>query len=464
MNKLLKAILCAGMTLGILMCSTSQSIMADGDSTVQVIQEGTLYWIQYSDGSWCCFDAVTGPKVGWFLYHGNWYYLDESGNMVTGWAPSGGKLYYLGDNGIMVTGWQTIDGQDYYFDESGALDLDVTNAYQKVTFEEGWKVNCAGTWYQYEDGSFAVSEFKEINGETVYFNDDGYMVYYWALIDGSWYYFDAVYCYEEDYGGYILYGSMLTGWLGKDGEAYFTSFTYQDTNTYYFGEDGIMVTGWQTIDGEKYYFNASGALVTLGGWKKNSTGWWYESADGTYPASEFKVIDGKTYYFNSNGYMVTGWKEIDDTWYYFNGSGAMMTGWIQSSNVWYFMNEDGTMHTGLLDDNGTKYFLKDSGAMLTGWKELDDTWYYFGSSGAMVTNGWAKSGNSWYYLGSDGEMVTNEWIDGKYFVSDSGQMVTYAYIHEGDKYYWVNSSGAYEAKWTTTTKPNGYKIVEYEDK
>ncbi len=47
-----------------------------------------------------------------------------------------------------------------------------------------------------------------------------------------------------------------------------------------------------------------------GQWEKNGTGWWYNYADGTYPANTWEWIDsdqdGKAecYRFDGNGYVV----------------------------------------------------------------------------------------------------------------------------------------------------------------
>ena len=138
-------------------------------------------------------------------------------------------------------------------------------------------------------------------------------------------------------------------------------------------------------------------------WKKDSTGWWYDRGDGSYPVSKFEMVDGATYYFNGAGYMMTGWQYLDSSWYYFGGSGAMARGWQYLGGAWYY--------------------LSGSGAMMTGWQKLDGVWYYLGGSGAMVT-GWEYLGGAWYYLGGSGAMVTGTVvIDGEeYFFDDNGAM------------------------------------------
>ena len=56
-------------------------------------------------------------------------------------------------------------------------------------------------------------------------------------------------------------------------------------------------------------------------WVHNGTGWWYQNADGSYPASAWQQIDDQYYYFNGSGYMVS------NCWignYYLGANGAML--------------------------------------------------------------------------------------------------------------------------------------------
>lgn len=43
------------------------------------------------------------------------------------------------------------------------------------------------------------------------------------------------------------------------------------------------------------------------GWVKDSNGRWWQDADGTYPAQEWRLINHHWYLFDSNGYACTGW-------------------------------------------------------------------------------------------------------------------------------------------------------------
>ena len=189
--------------------------------------------------------------------------------------------------------------------------------------------------------------------------------------------------------------------------------------------------------------------VLSGTWKKDSTGWWYQWSDRSYPVSMFLKISGKTYYFNSVGYMVTGWQYLGGKWYYFDGSGAMVTGWQYLGGKWYYMNSSGVMLTGKQYIGGKWYYFNGSGAMVTGWQYIGGKWYYFNGSGAMVT-GWQYIGGKWYYMNSSGVMLTGwQYLGGKwYYMNGSGAMVT-GWQYLGGKWYYMNSSGAMVTGWQT---------------
>ncbi len=192
------------------------------------------------------------------------------------------------------------------------------------------------------------------------------------------------------------------------------------------------------------------------GWNKNNTGWWWENADGSYPANAWKQVGGTWYYFNGSGYMVTGWQKINGTWYYMDNSGAMLTGWQQINGTWYYMYDSGAMASdtyigsyyvdasgawitdtsatassfGWIKDNtGWWYRHEDGSYTRNGWEKIDKQWYYFNASGYMHT-GWLKSGKYWYYLQPSGAMAKNMYI-GDNYVDMSGKWLTGA---EKDKY------------------------------
>ena len=62
------------------------------------------------------------------------------------------------------------------------------------------------------------------------------------------------------------------------------------------------------------------------GWVQDSTGWWWDNGDGTWPANEWQWLDGNAdgvaecYYFGADGYMLSNTVTPDG--YYVRGDGA----------------------------------------------------------------------------------------------------------------------------------------------
>ena len=130
------------------------------------------------------------------------------------------------------------------------------------------------------------------------------------------------------------------------------------------------------------------------GWQKNSTGWWYQYSDGSFPKSK--------------------WAKIKDVWYYFDGSGYMYENkWLKHTDgSWYYLGEGGAMaDNGWKTIKGKKYYFLKGGAMKTGWLKDGDKWYYLdANNGDMKTDHMVKGANGWYYLDKGGVMVTNKTI------------------------------------------------------
>ena len=185
------------------------------------------------------------------------------------------------------------------------------------------------------------------------------------------------------------------------------------------------------------------------GWKKTSTGWWYDNGDGTYPKNEWKYIDGKWYHFNERGYMQTGWKYIGSNWYFFNESGDMRTGWFTRYGKTYYCKPDGSMARQLVKVGSSTYYFDSEGALQTGWKQVGKKWYYMNSNGVVQT-GWKQLGKNWYYLNSDGSMQTGWKQVGRYwyYMDGNGVMQTgWKYI--GKNWYYMDGNGIMQTGWKT---------------
>lgn len=227
------------------------------------------------------------------------------------------EVYY--DNNIDVgTATITVWPDSNYFDGSKTVEFEIVEgaAPEPGPVVSGtWKGSAGKWWYQYSDGSYLKSCWKDIDGARYYFDDEGYAKVGWAIVDGSWYWFDP------------SNSAMKTGWQSIGG------------TWYWFADFGVMATGWQQVDGSWYLFSGSGAMQT--GWQS---------------------IGGTWYYLGSSGVMHTGWQSIDGAWYWFADSGAMATGWQQIDGVYYYFSGSGAMrHDCWVGD----YYLTGSGAMAT---------------------------------------------------------------------------------------------------
>ena len=186
-----------------------------------------------------------------------------------------------------------------------------------------------------------------------------------------------------------------------------------------------------------------------GAWVRDSVGWWWRRADGTYPTSQWVRIGGSRYFFYDSGYMATGWHRDGADWFFLAPSGALVGGWLHDGGSWYYLDPaSGVMRTGLTPVDGTWYYLGDSGAMRTGWEALADGWHYFASSGAQM-GGWLRDGGQWYYLDpNSGVMRTGLTpVDGTwYYLGSSGAMRT-GWERLADGWHFFASNGAQMGGW-----------------
>uniref|UniRef100_UPI004028E7DB leucine-rich repeat protein n=1 Tax=Eshraghiella crossota TaxID=45851 RepID=UPI004028E7DB len=177
------------------------------------------------------------------------------------------------------------------------------------------------------------------------------------------------------------------------------------------------------------------------GWKKTSTGWWYDNGGGTYPKNEWKYIDGKWYHFDERGYRQTGWKYIGSNWYFFNESGDMRTGWFTRYGKTYYCKPDGSMARQFVKVGSSTYYFDSEGALQTGWKKVGNKWYYMNSNG-IVQTGWKQLGKNWYYLNSDGSMQTGWKQVGKYwYYMDSNGVMQTGWKQIGKNWYYMDGNG-----------------------
>lgn len=178
-----------------------------------------------------------------------------------------------------------------------------------LTVHAEWQQSNDGRWWNTNTSSLGFSTGWElINNNWYYFDSEGWMQTGWVQNDGIWYYCDSD-------------GSMATGWIHDKDTWYYCNATgamqsNQWIGDYYVTENGEMATN--TWIGE-FYVGTDGRWIpgygqAAEGWVKDSNGWWYQRADGSYPVNTWEYINGFWYYFYDSGYMANNTR-IDGTYY-----------------------------------------------------------------------------------------------------------------------------------------------------
>lgn len=216
-------------------------------------------------------------------------------------------------------------------------------------------------------------------------------------------------------------------------------------NWYGFNQSGWMQTGWAVYNKKWYYFSKSGVM---------QTGWLTEQ--------------GNTYYLESDGKMAVGWKKIDKYWYYLNSDGTRATGWKYVNKDWYYLNSSGKMFTGFITMGNSKYYMDENGKMKTGWQKVNNAWRYFQKNGKMAV-GWQKIDQYWYYLNSDGaratgwKYVNKDW----YYLNSNGRMFI-GFITIGNEKYYMDENGKMKTGWQKVSnvwryfKENGKMVIGWQ--
>ena len=249
---------------------------ADGTMATGFIQlkDGrTVYynpkgWMQYGeqniDGKWYFFNQRDGHMaMGWqTLPDGRKVYYDVDANgqgrgMLHGYNLMGGVLYNFDPVYGTLIGKVTNDlfydattGQLQYYNADGKLVKDQAVKLGNQTYQADAQGNLQitgdgehainGHWYLYDakNGKLKTSWQTLVDGRTVYYGPQAYMLYGHQTIDGHGYFFNRV------------NGALTKGWL-QDGHDWY----------YYNPNNGQAQTGTATINGVTYRFDNSGKQI-----------------------------------------------------------------------------------------------------------------------------------------------------------------------------------------------------------
>ncbi len=342
-----------------------------------------------SDGTSEYYYSSDGRQISNQYYQGsdnNWRYFFADGHMAVGLATittenGTTNQQYFDANGVQLKSIaiKDTDGNVHYFD--GKTGNMVINSWGKIS---------DGSWLYLNDSGVAVTGPQNINGQNLYFNEDGIQVKGEAITDNS---------------GNIHYYDRSTGNMVTNSWA-----EVADGSWMYLDNDGNPLTGQQKIDGQSLYFNDAGKQI------KNAL---------------IKLDDGSTIYLNDKGVSSTGIQRIDDKIYYFDPDGKQVVCRFEElpDGSWMYLDDDGVAATGAQKINGQELYFDNNGKQVKNDKVINDDGtinYYTGMSGEKLKNDFGElPDGSWMYLDNQGNAVIGaQKINGQnlYFKTDGRQV------------------------------------------
>ncbi len=399
---------------------------------------------------------------------GGQYYSDDQGN----W-------YYKDASGKNLVGEQTIDGQNVYFRSNGQQVkgplLDRNNnlfRYYDVDTGQLWTnryLESQGNWYYLGKDGYPLTGEQTINGQEVYFNNDGIQIK--GDFSGEDYsYPDQTFYYDSNSGARVRKEGLVqnkkgqTFYIKNDGSK-FTGIREIDGNIYYFKareaaspvDTGVLQKGISILleEGQnsprtygygtpinitrRYYFDSVTGQAVKNRYVQENDGWYYYGEDGNAirPQNGEANIDGQIVYLYANGRQAKGELVLDNgiLRYYDPNSGARVSnttltingmtyrfdengvgmdapnpnGYYSDDNGnWYYKNANGDNLTGAQINNGQKLFFRDNGQQVKGayGDSYGDLYAFYDiNSGNLVTNRYVEYMGNWFYVGKDGKPV-----------------------------------------------------------
>ena len=390
---------------------------------------------------------------------GNWYYKDASGKNLTGDQTIDGVRVSFREDGKQIKGpdfYWSGDLRRYFDDNSGQLQ---TNRYLEYK----------GNWYYLDATGRPLTGEQTINGQEVYFNNDGIQIK--GDFSGEDYsYPDQTFYYDSNSGARVRKEGLVqnkkgqTFYIKNDGSK-FTGIREIDGNIYYFKareaaspvDTGVLQKGISILleEGQnsprsygygtpinitrRYYFDSVTGQAVKNRYVQENDGWYYYGEDGNAirPQNGEANIDGQIVYLYANGRQAKGELVLDNgiLRYYDPNSGARVTnttltingmtyrfdengvgtdapnpnGYYSDDNGnWYYKNANGDNLTGAQIINGQKVFFRDNGQQVKGayGNSYGDLYaFYDVNSGNLVTNRYVEYMGNWFYVGKDGKPV-----------------------------------------------------------
>ena len=379
------------------------------------------------------FDSITGQAVKnrYVQENDGWYYYGEDGNAIRpqdGEVNIDGQIVYLYANGRQAKGELVLDNGvlRYYDPNSGARVSNTTLTINGMTYQfdengvgtdapnpNGYYSDDKGNWYYKNVNGDNLTGAQIINGQKVFFRDNGQQV-------------------KGAYGN--SYGDLYAFYDVNSGNLVTNRYIDYMGNWFYVGKDGKPIKGPRNIDGQDVFFNYRG-VQAKGGFGQDGVympEYYYDKDNGRKVTKAGFVKDnrGLTYYLDEKGNKVLGLHEINGDLYYFRRGGAYK--YTQLGDMW---------------QDSINY--------------IDGKIYYFGHDGRAIKNRFYQWGNYWYYFYADGSAATGAvQINGQqlYFDKNHGRQVKGAFAPDG--HYYDENSGELVTNQTRTIKGVTYHFDE----
>ncbi|MEJ6400122.1 glycoside hydrolase family 70 protein [Nicoliella lavandulae] len=400
------------------------------------------------------YDADTGNEdtSQFATINNNWYYFDKNGKYVTGRVKINGKYYYFGSNGIQVKGnFGISNGQKHYY--SGTDGSLVTNDYITVN----------GLWYYVDQKGNIVTGLRTVNGNKLYFDQNGVQVKGKTIkVNGKKYFTDSksgiVYSLKnknQETKKATEIANANTGSIQQstlslvphdleikslpDG-GHYTSDDGGKTQKYIYQDKPIK--GLYSSNGNLYYFN-------------------YD--DGTEAKSQVVDVNGNYYYFNSNDGQGNLINSVSGGQYIETKSNGKNT---NDSSQWLYETNDGNVLKGIqVVDGNLRYFDAVDGEQLKGGTaNIGGTYYYFepqngdlvGTVNNNLSNGKyiTEHGNTQYVDSHSNIIKGLSFINGKlqYFDLNTGHLVKNKQVYTNGATYFFDAKGNGQYLFTNTDK------------
>ena len=364
------------------------------------------------------FDSVTGQAVKnrYVQENDGWYYYGEDGNAIrpqNGEANIDGQIVYLYANGRQAKGELVLDNGilRYYDPNSGARVTNTTLTINGMTYRfdengvgtdapnpNGYYSDDNGNWYYKNANGDNLTGAQIINGQKVFFRDNGQQV------KGA---------YGNSYGDLYAFYDVNSGNLVTNRYIDFMG------NWFYVGKDGKPVKGPRNIDGQDVFFNYRG-VQAKGDFGRDGVympEYYYDKDNGRKVTKAGFVKDnrGLTYYLDEKGEKVLGLHEINGDLYYFRQGGAYK--YTQLGDMW----QDSINYI----DGKIYYFDQFGKAAKKRFVFTEGAWHYFYGDGTAATGAVQINGQKLYFDTNHGRQVKGAFApDGHYYDENSGELVT----------------------------------------